>query len=93
MDFKAAGELILQAREAKGLTRRALALKAGINFTYVSKLENGTLEYAPKPDVLQSLVLALGLDVSVHAKLKQHYGHAQPAERWPSTVLLPDYAG
>lgn len=89
MDFKAAGSLIRAARKRKQWNQRTLAAQAGIDFTYVSKMENGSLEYAPKLAVLEQVATQLALDLST---LKRLYG-LQVAEWLPSTIYLPDYAG
>lgn len=93
MNFMAAGQLIRHARQAKSWSQRTLAAKAGIDFTYVSKIESEKLMHAPKSAVLDALAQQLTLDTNVYAKLKQHYGQAQRTDWCPSTVLLPDYAG
>lgn len=89
MDFKAAGGLIRTARKLKQWNQRELAAQAGIDFTYVSKMENGSLDYAPKPAVLERLATHLALDLNT---LKRLYG-LQTAEWLPSTIYLLDYAG
>lgn len=43
------GERIRQLRHAKGLTLRDLAPLVGVGFTYLSKIENGRLEYGDYP--------------------------------------------
>ena len=93
MDFAAAGLIIRQARLTQRLSQRDLAAKANIGYSYVSKIENGSLEYAPKPAVIDTLVERLALSAVEHARLKQQYGHEQLADWCPSTVLLPDYVG
>lgn len=52
------GQRIRELRQAKGLTQRELARKAGISFTYVSKLETGTMT-PPRHKVIQSLAKIL----------------------------------
>lgn len=93
MDFKAAGQLLRQARKAKHWTQRELALRTGIDYTYVSKIEHGTVEYAPKPDILAALNQQLELSANNYCRLKQYYNREAQVEWCPSTVLLPDYAG
>jgi transcriptional regulator with XRE-family HTH domain len=39
------GERIRELRKASGLTLRALPGKVGVNFTYLSKIENGKLDF------------------------------------------------
>lgn len=56
------GQLIRQARKDKGYSQRELAKLLGLDFTYLSKLENDRAEYAPKEDVIRSLARNLDLD-------------------------------
>ena len=84
-----AGLLIRAARKRKKLSQRELARKTGIDFTYVSKIEQGKLDYAPKAAVLTKLAVCLDLDLH---ELKRLYG--QLTTEWvPSTIVLLDYAG
>lgn len=93
MDFQAAGQIIRTARLSQGWTQRELALRAGIDFSYVSKIETARVEYAPKADVLDVLVQQLVLSATDQSKLRRYYGQEPQSEWCPSTVLLPDYAG
>lgn len=43
------GERIRQLRKAKKLSQRDLAAETGINFTYISRIENGKLEFSEFP--------------------------------------------
>ncbi len=56
------GHLIRQARKDKGYSQRALAALLGLDFTYLSKLENNRADYAPKEEVIRSLAEQLGLE-------------------------------
>jgi transcriptional regulator with XRE-family HTH domain len=51
------GERVRQLRQAKGLTLRALAGVVGVNFTYLSKIENGKLDFGDYPG--EGLILKL----------------------------------
>ena len=55
------GDKILELRKAKNLTQRELAKRIGINFTYLSKIENNKLEkgQSPREDTIMKLALAL----------------------------------
>ncbi|MBN2099884.1 MAG: PAS domain S-box protein [Dehalococcoidia bacterium] len=53
------GQRIRELRQAKGLTQRELANKAGISYAYVSKLETGTMS-PPRHKVIQTLARILG---------------------------------
>ena len=54
------GEYIRQAREAKGLSQRRLALDSGVNQSTVIRVERGDF-LNPSPETLQSLARALEL--------------------------------
>jgi len=53
------GQRIRELRQAKGLTQRDLAKKAGISYAYVSKLETGSMS-PPRHKVIQTLAKILG---------------------------------
>ena len=59
---KSFGQLILQARKEKGYSQRDLAKLVGLDFTYLSKLENDRADYAPKEDAIRKLAEHLELD-------------------------------
>lgn len=56
------GILIRQARKNKGYSQRELAGLLGVDFTYLSKLENDRADYAPKEDVIRALARNLDLN-------------------------------
>lgn len=58
------GQTIRQLRTSRNLTQRALAKQVGINFTYLSKIENNRLEpgQSPKKETITRLADALGTD-------------------------------
>ncbi|MBI3468898.1 MAG: helix-turn-helix transcriptional regulator [Planctomycetes bacterium] len=43
------GERVRELRKAKSLSQRDLAAEVGVNFTYISKIENGKLEFSDFP--------------------------------------------
>ncbi len=53
------GERVRELRQAKGLTQRDLAKKAGISYAYVSKLETGSMS-PPRHKVIRTLAKILG---------------------------------
>jgi HTH-type transcriptional regulator, competence development regulator len=55
------GKLILKARRDKQYSQRELAKLIGINFTYLSKLENDRTDYPPSKEIIQSLAKYLDL--------------------------------
>ena len=56
------GKKLRSLRTKKGLTLRALANAIGVSFTYLSKIENGKVEYTPAPDTIRALAKALDVD-------------------------------
>lgn len=53
------GERVRELRKARGLSQRELAGRAGIDFTYLSKIENGRIE-PPSEDVIRRVAEELG---------------------------------
>jgi transcriptional regulator with XRE-family HTH domain len=56
------GERVKELRLARRYSQRALAAKAGLDYTYLSKIENGRLEHTPSIRTIQGLALGLGVD-------------------------------
>jgi len=56
------GHRVRELRKQKHLTQRQLAQMANINFTYLSKIENGRLSHTPSVATLRDLAYALGVD-------------------------------
>lgn len=56
------GEKLRELRHEKGMTLRALAEAVGVDFTYLSKIENGKEGYLPGADTIRSLAQALEAD-------------------------------
>src|SRR5438552_2824759 len=56
------GRRLRQLRKEKGLTLRSLAEAAGVEFTYLSKIENEKSGYSPGADTIRELAKALGVD-------------------------------
>ena len=54
------GERVRELRQAKGLTQRELAKKAGISFAYVSKLETSSMP-PPRHKIITALASVLGV--------------------------------
>jgi transcriptional regulator with XRE-family HTH domain len=59
------GKKIRELRKAKGLGQRAVAAEVGINFTYLSKIENDKVDFAafPSEDTIRKLARVLESDV------------------------------
>jgi transcriptional regulator with XRE-family HTH domain len=58
------GERVRELRKAKNLTLRDVATKVDINFTYLSKIENGKLDFSdyPSEKLIRKLAKVLGGD-------------------------------
>jgi transcriptional regulator with XRE-family HTH domain len=56
------GEVLKEKRRAAGLSQRQLAERAGVDFSYISKLENDRLP-APAADTTARLAACLGCPV------------------------------
>jgi transcriptional regulator with XRE-family HTH domain len=56
------GEMIRELRTAKGLTLRALGEQVGVSHAYISKVENGKLDFGDFPGEALICRLAAALD-------------------------------
>ena len=58
------GNRLRAMRTAKGLSQRALGERVGVSFTYISKVENGKLDFGdyPSEDLICRLAAALDAD-------------------------------
>jgi len=56
------GEKLRELRRKEGLTLRALADAVNVDFSYLSKIENGKAGYLPGADLIRSLADALRAD-------------------------------
>ena len=58
------GRAIKEARRQRGISQKDLAQRAGIDFTYLSKIENDKLaqDQFPKEDTIKKLAQALKAD-------------------------------
>ncbi len=56
------GQRLRQLRQERGLTLRALADAVGVDFTYLSKIENGKVGYVPGAETIRALAGALSAD-------------------------------
>lgn len=59
MDF---GQRLRELRKERGMTLRGLAEAVGVDFTYLSKIENGKAGYMPGAETIRSLADALEAD-------------------------------
>jgi len=58
------GDRVRALRTAKGYSQRALGERVGVSFTYISKVENGKLDFGdyPSEDLIRRLADALDAD-------------------------------
>jgi transcriptional regulator with XRE-family HTH domain len=56
------GTRLRQLRKEKGFTLRSLADAVGLDFTYLSKIENGKAGYLPGADTIRTLASVLNVD-------------------------------
>lgn len=56
------GLKLRELRQNKGMTLRALAEAAGVDFTYLSKIENDKVGYLPGAETIRDLAQALEAD-------------------------------
>jgi HTH-type transcriptional regulator, competence development regulator len=67
------GQRVRELRQTKGLTLRDLAPKVGVGFTYISKIENGKLDFGEYPSeaLIRKLAKVLGADLDEMLLLAQ----------------------
>lgn len=58
------GEAVHALRTARGLSLRALGERVGVSYAYISKVENGKLDFGgyPSADLIRRLAVVLGGD-------------------------------
>lgn len=81
-DSNRLGEVIYQAREAKGISSRALAERIGVHHSYLNRLQLGHHRRVA-PEILAKLAVELDLNL---ADLYIYAGYALPEE-------LPTFEG
>ena len=82
------GKLIRKARRDKEYSQRELAKLIGVNFTYLSKLENDHADYPPSNKIIQSLANQLNLD---EQELTQLAGRIDPEDAEIFRDLIKQY--
>jgi len=55
------GQIIREARKSNQITQRDLAKRINVDFTYISKIENGALE-PPSEEVITKMAKVLDID-------------------------------
>ncbi|MGB3236930.1 MAG: helix-turn-helix transcriptional regulator [Geitlerinemataceae cyanobacterium] len=84
------GQLIRQARRDKGLSQRELAKLIGVDYTYLSKLENDRAGYPPGKEVIHLLANHLDL-ASREEELMYLAGRITPEDEKVFENLLQTY--
>ncbi|MBC6420310.1 MAG: helix-turn-helix transcriptional regulator [Hormoscilla sp. SP5CHS1] len=82
------GKVIRQARRDKGYSQRELAKLIGVNYTYLSKLENDHAGYPPSEEVIECLGRHLELD---EVELKYLAGRIAPEDEEVFKELVKRY--
>lgn len=84
------GKLIRQARKQKEYSQRELAKLVGVNYTYLSKLENDHAGYPPSEEVID--LLAEELDLTEQKdKLRRLAGRITPEDAEVFEELVRKY--
>ena len=71
------GERIRELRKASGLTQREFAEQLGIDFTYVSKIENGRIDVPPSEQLITRMADLLGVDANELLVLAGQFDHRE----------------
>jgi HTH-type transcriptional regulator, competence development regulator len=80
------GQRLRELRKNKRLSQRDLASKVGIDFTYLSKIENGKM-HPPSTETIMSLAKALGLNAKEADDLMAR------AKKVPQSLQRPLHSG
>ncbi len=84
------GKIIRQARKQKEYSQRELAKLVGVNYTYLSKLENDHAGYPPSEEVID--LLAERLDLTEQKdKLRRLAGRITPEDAEVFEELIRKY--
>ena len=82
------GKLIRQARREQEYSQRELAKLIGVNFTYLSKLENDNADYPPSNEVIKAIAIHLNLD---EEELTRLAGRIDPEDAERFRDLIKQY--
>jgi len=85
------GKKVRQLRAEKRLGQRALAKAVGVNFTYISKIENGKLGFGDYPS--EELILRLAKALEVDAEELLLLAEKIPARIRKRVLERPDAFG
>jgi transcriptional regulator with XRE-family HTH domain len=85
------GERIRDLRKARQLTQREFAEKLGIDYTYVSKIENGKNDHPPSEAVIVLMAHLLDVDSEELLNLAGQFNHQElhkVIEEMPEAAVL-----
>ncbi|MBN4006094.1 helix-turn-helix transcriptional regulator [Nostoc sp. LPT] len=82
------GHIIRTARKEKELSQREMAKLIGVDYTYLSKLENDHAGYPPSEDVIHKLALHLNLN---EEELRHLAGRITPDDEKVFQELVKKY--
>src|SRR6266498_566234 len=71
------GERIRDLRKARGLTQREFAEQLKIDFTYVSKIENGRNDVPPSEQLIRRMAALLDVDANELLVLAGQFDHRE----------------
>jgi HTH-type transcriptional regulator, competence development regulator len=71
------GERIRELRKASGMTQREFAEQLEIDFTYVSKIENGRVDVPPSEQLITRIAELLGIDANDLLVLAGQFDHRE----------------
>ncbi len=69
------GEKIRDLRKAHRLTQRAFAELLHVDFTYISKIENGKVAFPPSEDLIRKMAVTLDADAEDLLSLAGQFDH------------------
>lgn len=81
------GEQLKKLRESRGYSLRQLAMRSGVSFGQISKIENGT-RGVPKPDTIEKLAKGLGVDYDYLMELAGYIPDDEEKETYELTQFL-----
>jgi HTH-type transcriptional regulator, competence development regulator len=71
------GERIRNLRKARGLTQREFAEQLRIDFTYVSKIENGRNDIPPSEQLITRMAVLFGVEANELLALAGQFDHRE----------------
>lgn len=69
------GEYIRMLRKAHYLTQRQFAERLHVDYTYISKIENGKVDFPPSEDLIRRMAQILNVDAEALLALAGQFDH------------------